>query len=392
MARQPAEMSRRSALKASVGLAAFAGIGGLEAVATTGTAHADPTSPAAASPAADLSFLIDCDTWGARPPSSPLVMRVGTTRKIVVHHTAYPNTTDYSRDQAIWLAKDIQNLHMDHNGWSDTGQHFTVSRGGYVTEGRHRSLEGLTLGTEQVQSAHCVGENTQSIGIENEGTYITETPTPMLWASLVRLCVAICKQYKIHAHNMFGHWDYNNTDCPGIAFYREFPRLRLEVAALLRQDYSQIPARTWPDVFSSNAGPVVAVLQYLLVNQGYTLPTDGIAFTAATIAAVQDWQTKHGFIVASDGTATDPTWETLGVPLRKGDDGPAVSGLQSILAHKGYEVAVSGTFDQDTHKAVQKMQVLHGLLPTGKVDTNTWCATVGGIVAAEFRILKYLHS
>src|SRR5256885_749492 len=83
-----------------------------------------------------------------------LVRRVGTTRKIVVHHTDYPNTTDYSRDQAIWLAKDIQNLHMDHNGWSDTGQHFTVSRGGYVTEGRHRSLEGLTLGTEQVQSAH----------------------------------------------------------------------------------------------------------------------------------------------------------------------------------------------------------------------------------------------
>jgi hypothetical protein len=30
------------------------------------------------------------------------------------------------------------------------------------------------------------------------------------------------------------------------------------------------------------------------------------------------------------------------------------------------------------------MQRLHNLEPNGKVDTDTWCATVGGIVANEF--------
>ncbi|WP_027340919.1 peptidoglycan recognition protein family protein [Hamadaea tsunoensis] len=339
--------------------------------------------PATARADDPFEFVIDCDSWGARPPAGTLFMNAHRTRKIVVHHMAFPNVTDYSREHALQLARDCQDLHMDHNGWSDTGQHFTVSRGGYVLEGRHRSLEGLRSGAAQVTSAHCVGENTQSIGIENEGTYVTETPPAALLDSLVKLSVTICSQYGIHAHNMFGHWDYNNTDCPGIAFYRLFPEIRRRVATTLGTPLADVPARVWPDVFSSNAGAVVATAKKLLINQGYALTPD-VYYDGPMIAAIQDWQRTHGFEVASDGTMTDPTWETLGVFLANNDSGAAVEGLQQILLHKGYEVTVNGEYDHDTHKAVQAMQKLHGLIPNGKVDTDTWCAVVGGIVQAEF--------
>jgi N-acetyl-anhydromuramyl-L-alanine amidase AmpD len=373
MAHPDHPVSRRTALRAGVGVTA-AGLGLLPQLAAPASASADG--------GAGLSFIIDCASWSARPPAAPVTMKQRTTRKIIVHHTEFPNVTDYSKAQAIHLAQEIQDLHMDKNGWIDTGQHFTVSRGGYVLEGRHRSLEALADGTEQVQGAHCIGENSQSIGIENEGTYFTETPPAALFASLTKLCVAICRKYGIGAHNIFGHWDYNETDCPGVAFYRQFPTLRRHVAARLGQ--AAFPARTWPDVFVSNAGPVVRVVQWLLLNQGYQVPTTG-AFTADTVAAVQDLQTKLGVAVADDGTVTDPTWEGLGVPIRQGHSGNAVQALQSILANKGYEVTQTGGFDHDTHKAVQAMQRLHGLPPNGKVDTDTWCATVGGIIAPEFR-------
>lgn len=374
-------MSRRSVVRTGVGVAAAAGAAGLGAFAIGGAA-ADAAGPDAKKNTS-FDWIIDCDTWDARPPSSDVSIVKGTTRKIVVHHMAYPNTTDYSYDHAIWLAQDCQNLHMDTNGWIDTGQHFTVSRGGYVLEGRHQSLNSLELGTQQVTGAHCVGENSQSIGIENEGTYTTETPTPMLWDSLVKLCVTVCKQYGIHAWNIFGHWDWNDTDCPGIAFYREFPKLRAQVAAQLGTPHSQIPARNWPDIYTSSAGATVMTLQYLLAARGYAVTPSG-GYDSTTLSSVQDFQAKQGIEVASDGTVSQPTWETLAPKLDTTSTGDAVSAAQSILAHKGYEVSVTGVYDADTQAAVRDMQKLHRLKSSGIADTDTWCSILGGIVRAEF--------
>jgi len=36
-------------------------------------------------------------------------------------------------------------------------------------------------------------------------------------------------------------------------------------------------------------------------------------------------------------------------------------------------------------KAVQDMQRLHGLVPNGKVDVDTWCAVTGGSVRSAFQ-------
>lgn len=372
--------SRRTLMKSGLGVAAAAAVG--TELASPAAAAAAPAT--GAGPTSIIDFIITCDSWAARPPSGTLTMNTGTTQKIVVHHTAYPNSTDYSANQAIWLARDIQNLHMDGNGWSDTGQHFTVSRGGFILEGRHRSLEGLRSGTQQVIGAHSPGENGRGIGIENEGTYITETPPRQLFDSLTELCAAICAQYRLHAHNIFGHWDFRGTQCPGIAFYRQFPMLRRAVARSLGTRLSEVPQRTWPNPFSSSTGPVVAVLQYLLRMHGYAVTPTG-TFDAGTVAAVEDFQVKHGIPPAGLGEVLGDTWEILVPPLDGRSSGDAVSAVQSILVPKGYQVNLTGAFDAETRTAARQMQRLHGLPATGRVDLSTWCAVVGGIVREEFR-------
>jgi hypothetical protein len=214
-------VSRRAVMRGAVLLGTGAALGGLELFAA-GPALA-VTTPTIAS----------CATWGARDPSSALTLLSNNPNKILIHHTATANSTDYSQAHAYSLARTIQNYHMDVNGWSDTGQHFTVSRGGYMMEGRHYSLSKLTAGSGMVQGAHCPGQNTQSIGIENEGTYTSVTPTSALYSNLVQLCAYICTKYGIAATQIYGHRDFYATACPGDAFYAMLPQLRTDVADAL---------------------------------------------------------------------------------------------------------------------------------------------------------------
>ncbi len=372
---EQSELDRRTLLRAGLGAATVAVVG--TELARPSAAHADP--------GADLDWIYSCDEWGARPPKDPLAVSTVPTNKIIVHHMAFPNVTDYSEAQAIKLARDCQNLHVDGNGWSDTGQHFTVSRGGYVLEGRRGSLERLQAGDRQMVSAHCPGENTRSIGIENEGTYVTETPPEALLDSLVRLCTTICRQYGLHAHDIFGHWDFRNTLCPGAAFYRQFPMLRRRVFAALGTDPADVPARRWPDVWRFVGSPSVRVAQYLLAHHGYAV-TPSSVFDAATVAAVQDWQARNGLPVDVDATLTTGTWETLAPELDQHASGLPVTAVQFILNAKGYdEVTVTGTYDHATRRAVKDLQALHGLPRNGKVSTSTWCVLVGGVVRQSFR-------
>jgi N-acetylmuramoyl-L-alanine amidase len=192
-----------------------------------------PALSSAALGAVPVPNIASCATWGARSPSSPLTLLTTNPNKILIHHTATPNSTDYSQAHAFALARSIQDYHMDHNGWSDTGQNFTVSRGGYLMEGRHYSLSKLTAGSGFVQSAHCPGQNTQAVGIENEGTYTSLTPPTALWNKLVDLCAYICSQYNIASTQIYGHRDFVSTECPGDAFYAQLPALRSAVHAKL---------------------------------------------------------------------------------------------------------------------------------------------------------------
>ena len=172
--------------------------------------------------AATAPTIYGCSAWGARPPADPLTVLPHKAVRILIHHTDTPNSTDYSQAHAFALARSIHG--------SDTGQHFTNTRGGIVMEGRHNSLSTLRGGTQIVRAAHCPGQNDIAIGIENEGNYMATQPPAKLWNSLVTLCAYVCDQYSIAPTAIQGHRDYIATDCPGDVLYSMLPQLRRDVA------------------------------------------------------------------------------------------------------------------------------------------------------------------
>ena len=178
------------------------------------------------------SAIISCDAWGARQPKAPNQVLDARPTFIVIHHTATPNTSNLEQSHAMGLARSIQLDHMNR-GYGDTGQHFTVSRGGWILEGRRGSLAALLSGTSQVVGAHAPGRNTDGIGIENEGTYIKEKPPFALQYSLLLLCAFICRQYGLGSNSIIGHRNINATQCPGEKFYKDLDNLRTAVAVMI---------------------------------------------------------------------------------------------------------------------------------------------------------------
>ena len=246
--------------------------------------------------ALDTPSIIGCDDWDARDPRGAIKVHNRRPAKILVHHTATANVSDLSRTQAERLARNIQSYHLDRQRWADSGQHFTISRGGYVLEGRHRSLEMLRGGRRMVEGAHCTGQNIIAVGIENEGTYSTTKPTTQQWNRLRQMCAYVCQQYRVRPTEIYGHRDFKDTACPGDALYKMLPKLRTEVAALLRTDGTSAKAGTeaWPLLRVADRGADVQAAQHLLRAAGHTEVVPDGRFDRRTVDAVRRFQRVNG--------------------------------------------------------------------------------------------------
>jgi hypothetical protein len=158
--------------------------------------------------------------WGAVPKS---VKTSKPAAGILLHHMVYANrvplTGDAERDKAFAIARRCQKDHLAQK-WSDTGQHFTISRGGVILEGRHGSLAKAKLG-KVVQAAHAgKGKglfNNTWFGIENEGTYHLQLlMTDEQWDALVELCAWLSFWGAFDSQNIRGHGEITATQCPGL--------------------------------------------------------------------------------------------------------------------------------------------------------------------------------
>ncbi|MGW4520573.1 peptidoglycan recognition protein family protein [Amycolatopsis sp. NPDC004378] len=256
------EVDRRTLLKAGATATAAGALG----MTITGTAVAAVPTPT----------IHGCSEWGARPPAGTIVVENHKPTYIVVHHAVDPPMNDdFSLSRAFYVAKFIQNLHMDKNGWIDSGQQFTNSRGGFVTEGRHRSLEILRGGTQHVQGANVGNHNSEVIGIENEGMYSTVDVPPALWNSLVNLVAYIAHQYGISPEFIKGHRDFNSTECPGQVLYDRLPELRTAVGRVLGVPVARAEAE-WPLLKQGDTGRQVQQAQRFLRASGFGVPADGV--------------------------------------------------------------------------------------------------------------------
>lgn len=264
------------------------------AVTAMGTALAAVPAQASATDSrrVEAPHIYDTGNWQARPPREPITLLNHPPTYIVVHHTVEPgNTDDYSLDRAFAISRSIQNFHMDSNGWIDTGQQFTISRGGYITEGRHRSLEALTGGTQHVLGANVANHNSEVIGIENEGLYMEVDVPQTLWDSLVSLVAYIASQYNISPEMIRGHRDFNSTACPGDVLYARLPELRQAVADRLGVSFRE-PGST-PLLRPGDRSEDVLLAQRRLRAHGYDVPAHGV-FDQATREAVAAFAASNG--------------------------------------------------------------------------------------------------
>lgn len=191
--------------------------------------------PALASP-----IIHPREAWGASPARRSSFAR-RRAEGIVVHNTEDANrspraTPEEETRTAFALSRRIQHSHISERGWSDVGQHFTISRGGVIMEARLGTLDGALAG-EVVQGAHAGSNhhNARWFGIELEGDFRRrlEITAPQR-AALVALCAWLCKMGGFPATSIKGHLDVKpgGTDCPG-EMLAHLPLLRTEVAAQL---------------------------------------------------------------------------------------------------------------------------------------------------------------
>ncbi len=328
-------VSRRALIRGGVTVTAVGALGA--AIPLTAGAARGRAAPKAA----NRPTIHGCDEWGARPPNGTIQVLDHKPTYIVVHHTAGGNSNDFSLAHAFQISRDIQDFHMDGRGWIDTGQQLTNSRGGHVTEGRHRSVEILDGGTRHVQGANVANHNSEIIGIENEGLYSTVDVPQTLWDSLVGLVAYIASQYGIATSEIKGHRDFNATECPGEVLYGRLPELREAVGAVLGTPVAQ--PDTWPLLKPGSSGAQVLAAQHLLRARGMDVPADGV-FGASTFAAVRSLAAAHGVAYEpcyatrtadESGYVGSTTWPLLVRTVRARESGEAARAARVLLSARG---------------------------------------------------------
>lgn len=187
--------------------------------------------------------IILAHDWGARPPKRSFPSR--PAKGIMIHHTAGPNATPLTpeakeRKRVAELAKAIQLHHMDKKGWSDSGHHFLVTRGGIILEGRTGTAYQADQG-KVISGAHSgdsdpsdgISANTECWGIEVEGNYDRPggEPTAEQWAALVELCGWLVTTGMTQSASIWGHQTFTATACPGRLMLR-LPELREAARAI----------------------------------------------------------------------------------------------------------------------------------------------------------------
>ncbi|MDL2267190.1 N-acetylmuramoyl-L-alanine amidase [Desulfovibrio sp. OttesenSCG-928-G15] len=127
-----------------------------------------------------------------------------TINKIIIHCSATKPTMDIG-------AAEIRKWHTDPkprgNGWGDIGYHGVIRRNGVLESGRPMNIPG----------AHCVGQNSHSIGICMVGGINAKGKpesnfTAEQWQALERTVKDLLKKFPtatVHGHNEFA-----NKACP----------------------------------------------------------------------------------------------------------------------------------------------------------------------------------
>lgn len=118
-----------------------------------------------------------------------------TVNKVIIHCADTPSSMDIG-------VNEIRHWHVDERGWSDVGYHYVIRRDGTIEVGR----------MEDVQGAHCSGQNAQSLGICLVGR---DEFTDEQFSSLEKLVQSIEVRYGLV--EVCGHYKYSTKTCPNFS-------------------------------------------------------------------------------------------------------------------------------------------------------------------------------
>ena len=142
------------------------------------------------------------------------------------HHTFSPSYANFKGNNHFSQLVGMRNYHINFNGWSDIGQHFTTFPDGMIATGR--SLE---------QSPACIkGRNANAICVESVGNFDKgmDAMTVAQRETIVRSAAAIARRFSLPINTdriVYHHWFDLNTgartngdkgvvkSCPGTGFF-----------------------------------------------------------------------------------------------------------------------------------------------------------------------------
>lgn len=146
--------------------------------------------------------------------------------KIQQHHTWSPKYAHFTGGNHFELQKGMRDYHVNHNGWADIGQHFSIFPDGAIVTGRSLNM-----------TPACIfNNNAGSVCIENVGDFDTgkDAMTATQRGAIVQATVALARKFNLNPvttnNIVYHHWyDLNSgarTDgagttksCPGTAFF-----------------------------------------------------------------------------------------------------------------------------------------------------------------------------
>lgn len=149
--------------------------------------------------------------WNARPPKGTAQMTLPVPY-VIIHHSVMGEGNCSTIAGCIEVMKEIQDFHMDGNGWDDVGYTFLIGGDGYVYEGRGWNRQG----------AHAPNYNDKSIGICFIGLFTDKLPTEMqIQTAKTLIECGIENNYIKSDYILYGHRDVRDTECPGETLYQE---------------------------------------------------------------------------------------------------------------------------------------------------------------------------
>lgn len=118
--------------------------------------------------------------------------RISSHDGIVLHHSG------------VTVLQSVEIIHNYHKskGWAGIGYHYYIRKDGSVYRGR----------PEQFAGAHCLGANSNSIGICAEGDFDVETMNSSQKQAIIELVADIKRRYNIKW--IKGHREILATSCP----------------------------------------------------------------------------------------------------------------------------------------------------------------------------------